>query len=364
MNFLPLQLRSFTAAHRALWRHFDMAHRVHTERWQGVDIRGNPSARMLELVNTVLHLPQAPASVENLQRDLASAANFPWAEDHFQERVCGSPINPGVEWANWPDGQSADRFRKLSMAHPDIPPHRWAYLAGLIDSQSSLSSSHLKIYRQAPELLHELARNFRVGEWISGNHWSVVDPAELLWLFRGVRPFLTARGVEVEAAISQLEDQKAVGPIWGIDWEPKFETNYMSRYWPRGDNDERYIGLYGQQYGDLNDLVSLLRREPHTRQAYFPQFFPEDTALPADARKPCTLGYQFLRRGDRLHIYYPMRSCDFFRHWGDDCYLTVRLGLWLLEQLEWHDVKIGSFTMHCTSLHMFENDHRRNPYGA
>lgn len=35
---------------------------------------------------------------------------MPWAEDHFRERVCGEPINPGVEWQNWPYNKSAATF--------------------------------------------------------------------------------------------------------------------------------------------------------------------------------------------------------------------------------------------------------------
>ena len=39
-------------------------------------------------------------------------ANYPWAEDHFKERVCGVAINPGVEWANWPWANKADSSRE------------------------------------------------------------------------------------------------------------------------------------------------------------------------------------------------------------------------------------------------------------
>jgi len=28
--------------------------------------------------------------------------DLPWAEDHFQERVCGKPLNPGKQYKNWP----------------------------------------------------------------------------------------------------------------------------------------------------------------------------------------------------------------------------------------------------------------------
>lgn len=169
----------------------------------------------------------------------------------------------------------------------------------------------------------------------------------------------------------------------------QFNHTYMERFWPKyaglthlgelRENlpiEEAMSGFDAHRgircaYGDLGDLVALLVKEPHTRQAYIPLFFPEDTGIADGGRKPCTLGYQFILRDNRLHIYYPMRSCDFANHWADDCYLAVRLVLWVIEQCReqelatpdyaarencWGDVTPGTFTMHCTSLHLFRND--------
>jgi hypothetical protein len=156
--------------------------------------------------------------------------------------------------------------------------------------------------------------------------------------------------------------------------EPIFNHTYMERYWPQWAG---YIGetknfstpvsdfpLRGirNTYGDMADLVALLANEPDTRQAYIPIFFPEDTGVGDGGRKPCTLGYQFIQRDGRLHVYYPMRSCDMVRHLRDDIYLTVRLLLWVLNKCRllnpqvWRHMTLGTYTMHCTSLHMFEND--------
>jgi thymidylate synthase len=120
-------------------------------------------------------------------------------------------------------------------------------------------------------------------------------------------------------------------------------------------------GIYWE-YGDLQDLVEMLATEPYTRQAWIPLFFPEDTGIGDKGRKPCTLGYQFLVRDGELHMYYPLRSCDFIRHWRDDCYLAVRLLLWVLDRCRhvnpdfWADVVPGTYAMHMTSLHIFSSD--------
>lgn len=148
----------------------------------------------------------------------------------------------------------------------------------------------------------------------------------------------------------------------------KFSHTYMERFWPRRagghalwDEETGEGGLYGirYRYGDYDDVVSLLERHPFTRQAYLPIFFPEDTGAHADQRIPCTLGYHLMRRDNQLHCFYPMRSCDFLRHFRDDIYLAARLVQWTLLLLtdspHWGDhVKPGRLTFHAHSLHVFE----------
>lgn len=162
----------------------------------------------------------------------------------------------------------------------------------------------------------------------------------------------------------------------------QFDHTYMERFWPklagntpdgtldqidRGDGEGGwYSGQKRQgvrfEYGDLNDLVDHLVRDPLSRQAYLPVWFPEDGTC--NGRRPCTLGYHFINRYDYLHITYYIRSCDYIRHWGDDCYLAVRLLLWILGRLRerderWNTVLPGMYTMHIVSLHLFENDYRK-----
>ena len=116
-------------------------------------------------------------------------------------------------------------------------------------------------------------------------------------------------------------------------------------------------------YGDLDDLVKLLVQDPATRQAWLPVWFPEDTGIGDGGRKPCTIGYHFLIRDNGLHIHYAIRSCDFIRHMSDDIYLTIRLGLWIIEKAwqmdmfgPWENITLKTFSMWVGSLHLFEND--------
>jgi thymidylate synthase len=117
-------------------------------------------------------------------------------------------------------------------------------------------------------------------------------------------------------------------------------------------------------YGDLGTVVKLLAKDLTTRQAYLPIFHPEDLMAAAKSeRVPCSLGYHFICRQGRLDVMYPMRSCDFVRHFRDDVYLTSRLLLWVIKEMKSvsedpsvQAVVPGRLIMHITSLHCFDSD--------
>jgi len=189
----------------------------------------------VEDVDLTFDVPPDMKSLQDIMKP-----NLPWAEDHFQERVFGQPLNPGEEYKNWP------------------------------------------------------------------------------WYNQGV------------------EDHKLQG---------KFSHTYMERYWP----DPRSVG-------NLSDLVDLLINRPYTRQAYLPVWFPEDTGSVGGIRVPCSLGYHFMRRGDKLKVVYYMRSCDWFRYFRDDMYLTARLLQWVAERTL---TVPGRMIVHISSLHVFLNEKGR-----
>lgn len=171
----------------------------------------------------------------------------------------------------------------------------------------------------------------------------------------------------------------------------QFSHTYMERYWPKQAGDpfvddvdmaaeSKYNRGLRYRYGDLNDVVSLLTREPYTRQAVLPVWFPEDTGAVHGGRVPCSLTYHFMLREGKLHCAYTIRSCDLLRHFRDDVYLTCRLVQWVLDQVResanrlseveipstWDNVVPGELTMFIHSLHVFEGDLPtiRRRYGA
>ncbi len=272
-----------------------MAHEVHTQRWQGADISKRPEMKSWELLNWncnlsldfLSHLGHSPDwSNTGLLCELGKILepNNPWADDHFQERVGGEPLNPGVQWANWPWASSADKFRENAQFNHTYMERLWPRYAGRT------------------------------------NGGKLENPGDPIWYEGDLR-----------------KGQGTFSPHQGIRSE----------------------------YGDLQDLVELLANEPDTRQAWIPLFFPEDTGIGDGGRKPCTLGYQFIMRANQLSIYYPLRSCDFVRHFRDDVYMAIRLLLWVLDRCRainpaaWDKVTPGYYAMHCTSLHIFENDYQQ-----
>lgn len=180
-----------------------------------------------------------PGSIEDAQ--IITNPNLPWAEDHFQERVSGIPMNPAPSYEWWP------------------------------------------FYKQ---------------------------------------------------------DEK---------WRPDgvFSHTYPERMWTPALHGVRY------DYGNLGDVVKMLQQDPTTRQAFLPIWFPEDTGAVHGERVPCTIGYQFYIRDGQLNMFYPMRSCDFRRHFRNDVYMAMRLGQWVAEQT---GTRPGTLSMNVWNLHVFEGE--------
>jgi hypothetical protein len=136
--------------------------------------------------------------------------------------------------------------------------------------------------------------------------------------------------------------------------DEKFSHTYPERMWPKwaGQHVQAAEGIR-YSWGDLEDVVDLLRTRPGTRQAYLPIWFPEDTGSVEGQRVPCTLGYHFMVRKNQLKIVYYIRSCDFYRHFRDDVYMAARLAQWMAERLG-PAIVVDRLVMHISSLHVFE----------
>lgn len=226
--------------------------------WQSQDVSDKPEMDTKEL-NAVSYWVGVPPSQERWAE--ITKANLPWAEDHFQERVCGLPLNPPPSEAWWPFAQQGNAEHKSGQQFSHTYPERfWPKWANV--SQHNIGSSMYKM--------------------------------------PGIRYFA----------------------------------------------------------GDLDDVIALMAKNPMTRQAYLPIWFPEDTGNVSNVRVPCSIGYHFLFRKGNLDCYYTLRSCDFLRHWADDVYMAGRLLQHVVGKLQANGITASAGSLHMTisSLHVFRGD--------
>lgn len=187
--------------------------------------------------------------------------------------------------------------------------------------------------------------------------WAASIPGTIEALANAVGPNLPWADDHFEERVSRVPsnpgEQYKNWPWWAPEktassWtEDKFTHTYQERFWPKWAGYDKHThksntrgapgykdGILGgirYTYGDLDDVVNLLVREPMTRQATFPIFFPEDTGAVHGGRIPCTLHYHFMLRNNQLHLWYPIRSCDAVRHFRDDVYMACRLCYWMIK---------------------------------
>ena len=141
--------------------------------------------------------------------------------------------------------------------------------------------------------------------------------------------------------------------------EEAFSHSYPERMW-QNNGERAKAGIFKKgirfNIGNLNDAVSLLKKEPTTRQCYIPIWFPEDIiAANLGERVPCTFGWHFMLRNKKLHCAYHMRSCDVMRHLHNDLYFANRLCIWLIKEARLEAVP-GDIHFSSTSLHCFTVD--------
>lgn len=121
------------------------------------------------------------------------------------------------------------------------------------------------------------------------------------------------------------------------------------------DPDTLRHGAYGPRLDDsLDFIVRELRADPGSRRCFASIWKPTDLTTPGD--RPCTIGLQFLIRGDALDAFTYMRS--------NDAWLGMPYDVWSFTQLQ-HTlarmlgVSAGDYHHTVTSLHVYETDWQR-----
>lgn len=138
---------------------YDFAHRLlasdptYVGEWQsqkGV----NGANTTYEILNASfsMQMPDSPKGTE-YERVMKTAqllgANLPWAEDHFQERVSGQPLNPPPSNAWWPFAQAGNALHKkdeqFSHTYPERYWPKFANVGGETDKGRQIFVPHVGI---------------------------------------------------------------------------------------------------------------------------------------------------------------------------------------------------------------------------
>lgn len=119
-----------------------------------------------------------------------------------------------------------------------------------------------------------------------------------------------------------------------------------------------FWGNYGDRIGlQLPAALERLREDRATRQAVITLWRPERDLMTDGKRDyPCTVGFQFLIRDDRLHLITTMRSNDVWLGLTFDAFQFTQLQLALAACLE---VEPGLYVHQPGSLHAYEDDLER-----
>lgn len=137
-----------------------------------------------------------------------------------------------------------------------------------------------------------------------------------------------------------------------------FRELNMPFIWEFSDDGFFYQGAYGPQVIEqLSYVCDLLSDDPDTRQAVV-SIWRQNPRPSRDI--PCTLSYQFIARGGRLHCVQSMRSSDVWLGYPYDAFNAAMLTAYVILLLRARatrgrrDLALGNHTLVVGSQHVYE----------
>ena len=125
--------------------------------------------------------------------------------------------------------------------------------------------------------------------------------------------------------------------------------------WKRmADKDGNVNSNYGWQWqrgGQLDEVVSLLKDNPKTRQAAISIYDCKEYPM-YDYDTPCTYAVQFTIVDNKLNMCVTMRSNDLWYGFCNDQYCFSRLQLLVADELE---IRLGTYFHFAHNLHLYNN---------
>lgn len=133
------------------------------------------------------------------------------------------------------------------------------------------------------------------------------------------------------------------------DYPPKDATGSLQEaYGPR----LKGTGEFGYSIDQISRVIEKLRKNPDTRRAAITLLESSDLE-PSQKEAPCTVGLQFIRRRESLHLVAMMRSNDAYLGFPHDVFCFTMMQELIARSL---GVKVGHYHHFATSLHLYEKD--------
>lgn len=139
--------------------------------------------------------------------------------------------------------------------------------------------------------------------------------------------------------------------------ELSFIQYYIDKYKDESEDNETVYGGYGPrllnfrgQHHQINNVISLLKKKPTTRQAVIQIFDASDIQV-AHKEIPCTCTLQFLVRDNKLQMITSMRSNDAYQGLPHDIFAFTMLQEIVAKSL---CVELGEYKHVVGSLHLYE----------
>lgn len=146
--------------------------------------------------------------------------------------------------------------------------------------------------------------------------------------------------------------------LWHMEGRDDLEMiqYYAPSYDKYSDDGKTLNGAYGPRIKkSLLKIVEILRNDPDSRRAVVPIYGKEDAGLNSKDI-PCTIGFQFLIRNNKLDMIVNMRSNDIFLGFPYD---TFNFTMWQEYVACKLNIEIGTYTHIANSLHFYEKDREK-----
>lgn len=157
-------------------------------------------------------------------------------------------------------------------------------------------------------------------------------------------------GLSVVFAEADFNDRMGAEPV-NPGKAVQFDEIGVLKNWLKPDGTLTYT--YSERmYYQLPLIIQLLKEHPSTRQAFMSIWNPtEDSPNFEKDRVPCSIGFHFLIREERLSLIYYMRSLEVTKCLGNDIYTSSRMLETVAQRV---GVLPGKLIFSIGSAHVFE----------